>query len=578
MSNIQVTPGSGKTVATETIGGIEYQLIKLIDPTAASTTGIGIAANPLYVQGAVTSTPSGTQTVTGTVTANAGTNLNTSLLALETGGNLASIKTDVDNLNLSQGSTTSGQKGNLTLGATTTAAPTYTTAQSNPLSLTTSGALRIDGSGSTQPISATNLSTNIAQVGGTNTDTNSGSKSAGTIRVVLATDQPALSNKLLVTPDLPSGASTAAKQPALGTAGSASADVITIQGITSMTPLIVSGTVTANAGTNLNTSLLAVESGGNLASIKTDVDNLNLAQASTTSGQKGNLTLGAVTTAAPTYTTAQSNPLSLTIAGALRVDNSANTQPVSLAAETTKVIGVVRNADGSGNLLTSTSAALDVNIKSGTTSGSGTATGAIRVELPTNGTGVVGLNTGTNSIGKISDITTSVVPGTGATNLGKAEDAASASGDTGVFALGVRNDTVATVPTTADGDYSQISTDKYGRVLSAYVPRTLKVTQQTTITSSVTETTVLTAVTSTFLDVYGCIVANTSATACDVTFKDGTAGTTRFNIYVPAGETRGFMLPSESAHVQSGTNANWTATCGTSVASIKITMLAVKAT
>src|SRR5581483_8891861 len=40
---------------------------------------------------------------------------------------------------------------------------------------------------------------------------------------------------------LPSGASTAAKQPALGTAGSASADVITVQGIASMTALKVDG-------------------------------------------------------------------------------------------------------------------------------------------------------------------------------------------------------------------------------------------------------------------------------------------------------------------------------------------------
>lgn len=46
-----------------------------------------------------------------------------------------------------------------------------------------------------------NQSTNVAQVAGTATDTNSGTKSAGTIRVVLATDQPALTNKLLVTPD-----------------------------------------------------------------------------------------------------------------------------------------------------------------------------------------------------------------------------------------------------------------------------------------------------------------------------------------------------------------------------------------
>lgn len=46
-----------------------------------------------------------------------------------------------------------------------------------------------------------NQSTNVAQVAGTTTDTNSGSKSGGTLRVVLATDQPQLTAKLLVTPD-----------------------------------------------------------------------------------------------------------------------------------------------------------------------------------------------------------------------------------------------------------------------------------------------------------------------------------------------------------------------------------------
>jgi len=40
---------------------------------------------------------------------------------------------------------------------------------------------------------------------------------------------------------LPSGASTAAKQPALGTAGTASSDVLTIQGIASMTAVKVDG-------------------------------------------------------------------------------------------------------------------------------------------------------------------------------------------------------------------------------------------------------------------------------------------------------------------------------------------------
>lgn len=45
----------------------------------------------------------------------------------------------------------------------------------------------------------------------------------------------------------------------------------------------------------------------------------SLAQASTTSGQTGVLMQAAVTTAAPTYTTGQTNPLSLDISGGLRV-------------------------------------------------------------------------------------------------------------------------------------------------------------------------------------------------------------------------------------------------------------------
>ena len=53
-----------------------------------------------------------------------------------------------------------------------------------------------------------------------------------------------------------------------------------------------------------------------------------------------------------------------------------------------------------------------------------------------------------------------VVPGTGATNLGKAEDAAHTSGDVGVMALGIRQD--ADAATGADGDYVPIQTDANG--------------------------------------------------------------------------------------------------------------------
>src|SRR6516164_4858608 len=64
-------------------------------------------------------------------------------------------------------SATAGQSGPLVMGAVTTAAPTYTTAQTNPLSLTTAGLLRVDGSGATQPISGSITVSGTTTVSGT---------------------------------------------------------------------------------------------------------------------------------------------------------------------------------------------------------------------------------------------------------------------------------------------------------------------------------------------------------------------------------------------------------------------------
>jgi hypothetical protein len=68
---------------------------------------------------------------------------------------------------------------------------------------------------------------------------------------------------------------------------------------------------------------------------------------------------------------------------------------------------------------------------------------------------------GTNNIGDVDVL--SVVPGTSATSLGKAEDAAHASGDTGVMALSVRANTAAAT-SGADGDYQPLITDTNGRL------------------------------------------------------------------------------------------------------------------
>lgn len=72
----------------------------------------------------------------------------------------------------------------------------------------------------------------------------------------------------------------------------------------------------------------------------------------------------------------------------------------------------------------------------------------------------------TPNIGTVSTVTTlsnttALTPGVAATNLGKAEDAAAASGDTGVFVLAVRRDTLTT-SASATGDYNEMVVDQYG--------------------------------------------------------------------------------------------------------------------
>lgn len=99
------------------------------------------------------------------------------------------------------------------------------------------------------------------------------------------------------------------------------------------------------------------------------------------------------------------------------------------------------------------------------------------------------LPTGTNSIGKVSDITTSVVPGIAATNLGKAEDAAHTTGDTGVFMLGVRNDT-STAFSGTDLDYTPIATDSAG---TQYVVQKSSTATLSNVASSATSVTILAA-------------------------------------------------------------------------------------
>ena len=190
------------------------------------------------------------------------------------------------------GSTTSGQNGVLTQGATTTAAPTYTTGTTNPLSLTTAGALRTDASATTQPISGS------VSISGTPTVTVGNASIAVTGTFWQATQPVSLSSTTIT-----------------GTVA------VTESGTWNITN--ISGTVSLPTGAS--TSALQTTGNTSLSTIAGAI----LTQGATTTGQTGNLILGAVTTAAPTYTTGTINALSLDTSGNLRVTLATGTVAVT---------------------------------------------------------------------------------------------------------------------------------------------------------------------------------------------------------------------------------------------------------
>jgi hypothetical protein len=134
--NPSIDPGTSPSVsiATEEISSIQYQKMKIIDGTTSSTAAIGVSANPWYVQG--------------TVTCNAGTNLNTSTLATQ--ATLASALTALelidDTVETEDAAHASGDKGVMSLAVRTDtpASLAGTTGDYAPLQLDSSGNLRVN--------------------------------------------------------------------------------------------------------------------------------------------------------------------------------------------------------------------------------------------------------------------------------------------------------------------------------------------------------------------------------------------------------------------------------------------------
>lgn len=310
ITNSLTVSGSGNFTVVQPTG---TNLHAVIDSGSTTTVTQTTGTNLHTVVDSVT----GTVTVTGAVNIGNTVNVTSTTLALDS---------SVNGLLQLQSVASTNVKGPMVQGVVGTSSPSFTNGNTNPLSLTTAGALRTDSSAVTQPISgsvtvvqATASSLN-AQVVGSVASAATDSGNPVKIGGIFNTTQPTVTT----------GQRVDAQMTARG------AQIIA-KGVDGFT--IDNTAFTANAGTNLNTSALNLET--TQQSVLTSVqliDNLPLTQASATSGQQGVLTLGAVTTNAPTYTTGQTDPISMDVSGNTRVslkDTPTNTNPITVQGNTT---------------------------------------------------------------------------------------------------------------------------------------------------------------------------------------------------------------------------------------------------
>jgi hypothetical protein len=164
----------------------------------------------------------------------------------------------------------------------------------------------------------------------------------------------------------------------------------------------VSGTVTANAGTNLNTSALALETGGNLATAATNTTGLNntVGTSGSATPSKGLVVQGSDGTDARTLHTDTSGNLDVNVQGTVPVSGTfwQTTQPVSLATNTPTL------QSGSTTAVTQATAA---NLNA-TVVGTGTFAVQAALNAGTNAIGTVGTTSAVVNVGQKTVNTTAV--------------------------------------------------------------------------------------------------------------------------------------------------------------------------
>jgi hypothetical protein len=146
--------------------------------------------------------------------------------------------------------------GNVANAATATANPVPVggTFVTSPTTLTTGQTATM------QFTAAQNIKNDVTTIAGTAADTNSGNKSAGTLRVVIATDQPQLTNKLLVTPDANSAINLAQVNGTTTVNGGSAAGILAVGG-PNATNVAITGNPTNNGAQGVSSENAAVTTG-----------------------------------------------------------------------------------------------------------------------------------------------------------------------------------------------------------------------------------------------------------------------------------------------------------------------------
>jgi hypothetical protein len=363
--------------------------------------------------------------------------------------------------------------------------------QTTHLSTIASGVDGVEGllAALTGTVSGTELQVDVVTMPTTTVQDGGGSltvDNAGTFAVQAAQSGTWNITNVSGTVSLPTGAATAAKQPALGTAGTASADVITVQGIASMTPLAVSD----------NGSTLSVDDGGGVLTVDGTVAVTDNAGSLTVDAPVGTpvfvrlsdgasaiSTLPVSLATVPSHAVTNAGTFAVQVDGAALtalqlIDNPVVVDDAAFTPATTSVMMVgfeyddtspdnVHEGDaGAARMSSRRELYVQVRDAAGNERGLNVdASGNIGVSSIASA-----LPAGTNAIGKLAANTgvdigdvdvTSVVPGTSATSLGKAVDAAAGASDVGVSILAVRDDALTTL-TPADGDYVPLRTTSTG--------------------------------------------------------------------------------------------------------------------